>query len=112
MCNAVGAVAGVVSQSVDILVNQPAFGIFRVHDPAGIHEFSAPEPAIERAREIAVTLALEAARRAGAPNPNVETTVAEHRAQMGAADYLAEARVRATATGRPYAGRASGTDAN
>lgn len=112
VCNAVGAVAGVVSQSVDILVNQPAFGIFRVHDPAGIHEFSASEPAIERAREIAVTLALEAARRAGAPNPNVETTVAEHRAQMGAADYLAEARVRATATGRPYAGRASGTDAN
>ncbi len=104
VCNAVGAVAGVVSQSVDILVNQPAFGVFRVHDPAGIQEFAAPEPAIECARAIASTLALEAARRAGAPNPNVETIVTEQRAQMGAAEYLAEALVRATATGRPFAG--------
>jgi hypothetical protein len=104
VCNAVGAVAGVVSQTVDILVNQPSFGVFRVHDPAGIREFSAPEPAIECAREIARALAVEAARRAGAPNPNVEINVIEHRAQMGAADYLAEALVRAIATGRPFAG--------
>ena len=35
VCNAVGAVAGVVSQTVEILVNQPTFKVFRVHDPAG-----------------------------------------------------------------------------
>jgi hypothetical protein len=104
VCNAVGAVVGVVSQTVEILVNQPAFGVFRVHDPAGIREFKAPEPAIECAREIGAALALAAARQAGAPSPMVETSVIEHRAQMGAADYLAEAVVRAIATGRPFAG--------
>ena len=109
VCNAVGAVVGVVSQTVDILVNQPAFGVFRVHDPAGIREFSAPEPAIACAREIGAALALEAARQAGAPDPLIETDVIEHRAQMGAAEYLAEAVVRVTATGRPYAGHLRAT---
>jgi N-methylhydantoinase A/oxoprolinase/acetone carboxylase beta subunit len=32
VCNAVGAVAGVVSQTVEVLVNQPSFNLFRVHD--------------------------------------------------------------------------------
>ena len=104
VCNAVGAVAGVVSQTVDILVNQPSLSVFRVHDPAGSRDFKAPEPAIDYAREISQELALAAARRAGALNPHVETVVIEHRAHMGAADYLAESLVRSTATGRPFAG--------
>ena len=104
VCNAVGAVAGVVSQTMDILVNQPVFGVFRVHDPAGSRDFKTAEPAIGYAREISQQLALQAARRAGAADPHVESTVIENRAHMGAADYLAEALVRSTATGRPFAG--------
>ena len=104
VCNAVGAVAGVVSQTVEILVNQPEFGVFRVHDPAGSRNFSSPEPAIAHARRISQALALDAARRAGAVDPHVDTEVTESRAHMGAADYLAEALVRSTATGRPFAG--------
>jgi len=104
VCNAVGAVAGVVSQVVDVLVNQPQFGVFRVHDPAGIREFTAPEPALECARGLSQELAMAAARRAGASDPHVETEILEQRAHMGAADYLAEALVRSTATGRPFAG--------
>jgi N-methylhydantoinase A/oxoprolinase/acetone carboxylase beta subunit len=104
VCNAVGAVAGVVSQSIDILVNQPAFGVFRVHDPAGSRDFRSAEPAIGYARKISQQLALDAARRAGAADPHVDSAVIEHRAHMGAADYLAEALVRSTATGRPFAG--------
>ncbi len=104
VCNAVGAVAGVVSQSIEILVNQPAFGVFRVHDPAGSRDFGTSEPAIGYARKISEQLALEAARRAGAADPHVDSAVIEHRAQMGASDYLAEAQVRSTATGRPFAG--------
>jgi hypothetical protein len=105
VCNAVGAVAGVVSQSAEVMVNQPTFGVFRVHDPAGSRDFEAPEPAIEHARAAAGELALAAARRAGAAHPQVETSVREQRAQMGSdLDYLAEALVRATATGRPFAG--------
>lgn len=104
VCNAVGAVAGVVSQVVDVLVNQPQFGVFRVHDPAGIRDFTAPDAALDCARALSQELALAAARRAGAPDPHVETAVFEQRAHMGAADYLAQALVRSTATGRPFAG--------
>ncbi len=108
VCNAVGAVAGVVSQTVDVLVNQPVFGVFRVHDPAGSRDYGSEEPAISFAREVSQRLALEAARRAGAVDVHVESTVSEHRAHMGASDYLADALVRSTATGRPYAGHVRG----
>jgi N-methylhydantoinase A/oxoprolinase/acetone carboxylase beta subunit len=105
VCNAVGAVAGVVSQTVEILVNQPTFKVFRVHDPQGSHDYSQPEPALEHAERVARMLALSAARRAGAADPHVETVVSEKRAQVGpGSDYLAEAVVRSTAVGRPLAG--------
>jgi N-methylhydantoinase A/oxoprolinase/acetone carboxylase beta subunit len=107
VCNAVGAVAGVVSQTVEILVNQPSFKVFRVHDPAGIKDYSDSEPALEHARRVSRELALAAARRAGAADPHVETSVSEKLAQGGAgADYLAEAVARSTATGRPLASAA------
>jgi N-methylhydantoinase A/oxoprolinase/acetone carboxylase beta subunit len=102
VCNAVGAVAGVVSESVEILVNQPAFQVFRVHDPAGSRDYSDPEPALDHARRISRSLALAAARRAGAADPRVDTGVLERRAHIGpGTDYLAEAVVRSTAVGRP-----------
>jgi len=105
VCNAVGAVAGVVSQTVDVLVNQPTFKVFRVHDPSGTRDYEEPEPAIEHARRLSRELALAAAVRAGAIDPHVETTVIEQRAQVGlTVDYLAEAVARSTATGRPFAG--------
>jgi N-methylhydantoinase A/oxoprolinase/acetone carboxylase beta subunit len=102
VCNAVGAVAGVVSESVEILVDQPSFQVFRVHDPAGSRDYAESPPALAHATRISRELALAAARRAGAHDPDIETRISEKRAQMGAgADYLAEAVVRSTATGRP-----------
>lgn len=102
VCNAVGAVAGVVSQTVEILVNQPSFNVFRVHDPAGSQDYPDSAPALEHAQRISRELALSAARRAGAADPDVETSVTERVAQVGpGADYLAEAVARSTATGRP-----------
>ncbi len=102
VCNAVGAVAGVVSQTIEILVNQPTFKVFRVHDPSGSRDYPEPEPALEHAHRISRLLALDAARRAGAADPHVETEVKEKRAQVGpGTDYLAEALVRSTAVGRP-----------
>ncbi len=107
VCNAVGAVAGVVSQTVEVLVNQPAFKVFRVHDPAGIKDYSDPQPALEHAKRLSQELALAAARRAGAAEPHVETSVTEKLAPVGPGDdYLAEAVARSTATGRPLAGHA------
>ena len=108
VCNAVGAVAGVVSQTVEILVNQPTFRVFRVHDPAGSRDFPEAAPAIAHAQLISRELALAAARRAGAADPHVETSVTERLAHVGpGADYLAEAVARSTATGRPLAGHAA-----
>ena len=107
VCNAVGAVAGVVSQSITVLVNQPSFRLFRVHDPAGILDFQEPEAAIEHARRVSRELALAAALRAGAGNPQVETRIIEQRAHSPLGDdYLAEASVCSTATGRPLLGAA------
>jgi N-methylhydantoinase A/oxoprolinase/acetone carboxylase beta subunit len=109
-CNAVGAVAGVVAETCDVLVNQPALDVFRVHDPAGNRDFTDAHAAIEDARRVSRELALAAARRAGADDPHVETSVMERRAPAGAGaqlDYLAEATVRSRATGRPVSlGRA------
>ena len=108
VCNAVGAVAGVVSQTVEILVNQPTFKVFRVHDPAGSRDYPNPEPALAHAERVSRELALTAARRAGATDPHVVTSVTEKLAQMGpGTDYLAEAVARSTATGRPLAGHSN-----
>ena len=108
VCNAVGAVAGVVSETCEVLVNQPTFQVFRVHDPAGIRDYTEADAAIEDAKRVSREQALAAARRAGARDPHVETCVLERRAHAGSADeYLAEARVRSRATGRPATGRAS-----
>lgn len=105
VCNAVGAVVGVVSETVDILVNQPQFKVFRVHDPAGIRDFAEAEEAIAAAKQVSRELALAAARRAGAIDPHVESSIIERRASSSSGDtYLAEATVRARATGRPATG--------
>lgn len=107
VCNAVGAVAGVVSQTVEILVNQPTFKVFRVHDPAGSQDYPDPAPALEHARRVSRELAMAAARRAGAADPHVETSVSEKLAHSGQGEnYLAEAVARSVATGRPLAGAA------
>jgi N-methylhydantoinase A/oxoprolinase/acetone carboxylase beta subunit len=106
VCNAVGAVAGVVSEIADVLVNQPTFKVFRVHDPAGSSDYPEERQALEHAKRVSRELALAAAQRAGARDPHVETSVLERRANAGSADdYLAEATVRSRATGRPASGR-------
>ncbi len=107
VCNAVGAVAGIVSQSAEVLVNQSSFLVFRVHDPAGIRDYGESAPALDHARRVSRELAFAAATRAGAADPQVETVVIQKLAQVGpGSDYLAEARVRSIATGRPLAGAA------
>lgn len=109
VCNAVGAVAGVVSETCDVLVNQPEWRVFRVHDPAGIRDFREADEAIAAAKDVSRGLALAAAHRAGATDPHVETSVIERRARaQSGGDYLAEATVRSRATGRPATGRARG----
>jgi N-methylhydantoinase A/oxoprolinase/acetone carboxylase beta subunit len=105
VCNAVGAVAGVVSETSVVLVDQTTYNVFRVHDPDGSRDYPDATAAIEAATRISRGLAIAAAQRSGAKDPNVKTIVVERRAQAGTdADYLAEAAVRSTATGRPATG--------
>jgi N-methylhydantoinase A/oxoprolinase/acetone carboxylase beta subunit len=102
--NAVGAVAGVVLQSAELVVTLPKDGRHRLHAPEGPRDFDDPEAAIAAGEALAAELALEAARRAGAGAPSVETVV--HRKsveRLGIAGLLIEARIVATATGRPTA---------
>ena len=103
VCNAVGAVAGTVSQTVDVLINQPTYKVFRVHDPAGNKDYDSYDAALAHARATAAELARAAALRAGANAPGVELAAIEKRAHNGDEVYVAEATVRATATGRPLA---------
>jgi N-methylhydantoinase A/oxoprolinase/acetone carboxylase beta subunit len=110
VCNAVGAVAGVVSETCEVLVNQTTFNVFRVHDPAGSRDFSDAKAAIDEASRISRDQALAAARRSGAQDPNVQTSVLERRARGGTTEeYLAEATVRSIATGRPATGSQGGS---
>jgi len=109
VCNAVGAVAGLVSETREVLVNQPTLNVFRVHDPAGIRDYADATEAVEEARRVSRELALSAARRAGASDPHVDTWVSERRASGTlTGGYLAEATVRSRATGRPATGLPAG----
>jgi N-methylhydantoinase A/oxoprolinase/acetone carboxylase beta subunit len=100
--NAIGAVAGVVMQSVEIIVTQTTLNVFRVHEPDGLNDFDDPEAAIARAQQVSRDLAYDAATRAGAIMPSVETIVRKKIAeQVGGEAFLAEAVICSTATGSP-----------
>jgi N-methylhydantoinase A/oxoprolinase/acetone carboxylase beta subunit len=102
VCNAVGAVAGMVQKTIRVVVNQAAFKLFKVHTAQGVTEFESDAEALAFAQAQAKTLAFDAAIAAGALNPDVTLALTEQRAKHAdQPDYLAEATVIATARGRP-----------
>ncbi|MBV8650116.1 MAG: hypothetical protein JO255_01535, partial [Alphaproteobacteria bacterium] len=102
--NAIGAVSGVVSHAVEIVVTQSKIGLFRVHAPDGNKDFRDAESALANASERSRTLAEAAALRAGAARPVLETTLHKKTAkQPGGGELLVEAVLRSTAIGRPEA---------
>ncbi len=102
--NAIGAVSGVVSHTVEIVVTQSKIGLFRVHAPDGITDFRDAEAALAEAQERSRTLAEAAALRAGAARPVLETVLHKKTAkQPGGGELLVEAVLRSTAIGRPEA---------
>ncbi|MBV9696183.1 MAG: hydantoinase/oxoprolinase family protein [Gammaproteobacteria bacterium] len=108
VCNAVGAAAGMVSEVLELTVNQPVLNVFRVHDPAGSRDFDDPKAALEEAQRLARERVLAAALRSGARDPHVEISVSERRARTNTGDeYLAEATVTARATGIPVVNRSA-----
>lgn len=102
VCNAVGAVAGGVSQRVRLLVTAPAEHRYRVHLPHGPRDFPDREAALALAREAACEIARSQAIAAGALAPETELTEIERVAEMAGGDPIfVEAEVIATAAGRP-----------
>ena len=72
----------------EILVNQPTFKVFRVHDPAGSRDYPEPSPRSSMRIACRAHSRSTAARRAGAADPHVDTEVSEKRAQVRARDGL------------------------
>src|SRR5262249_15574131 len=66
VCNAIGAVAGSIAQSVSALITAPKEGLFRVHLPVGNVDFADLERAASHALAEASSLAASKARAAGA----------------------------------------------
>lgn len=102
VCNAVGAVAGGIMQTVNVVITSPADGRFRTHLPEGVADFTDLEAAAAHARQVAAALALDHARRAGAEDPQVQVTRADNIVTDAAGgSVFIESRITATAVGRP-----------
>jgi len=102
VCNAVGAVAGGVSQRVKILITAPGENCYRVHLPDGLRDFTERAAAMALARETASGLARDQAITAGAAAPETELEELERVAEVFGGDPIfVEAEVIATAVGRP-----------
>jgi N-methylhydantoinase A/oxoprolinase/acetone carboxylase beta subunit len=105
--NAVGAVAGGVTQTVKTLITAPDEMHYRMHAPSGIQEFANLEQAAEAAEREARTLAEAHARDAGAVEVRVEVerndTIAKGK---DGTQVFIESEIIATALGRPRLGEA------
>lgn len=101
VANAVGAVVGQVSVRAEVTVTQPAEGRFRVGLPDGPQDLADEDEALRLAEDAAAERARHLALAAGAETPEVSV-----RREIGAATVegrrvFLEARVSATASGRP-----------
>lgn len=102
VCNAVGAVAGSVTQRAQALVTAPEAGLFRCHLADSLADFDDLEDAARHAGEAVARQARQAAEASGAAAVTVE--VERHDETVAAADgsrLFIESRILARATGRP-----------
>ncbi len=105
VANAIGAVVGQVSQRVTGLVTSPAEGRFVAHLAAGVQVFPTADAALQ-----ALGAALEAEARAraaaaGAEAAEVRLEEARQEVEIEGRQMFIEARLTATATGRPRVAR-------
>ncbi len=102
VANALGAVAGGVSQRVSVTITQPSDGLFRAHLPTGIKDFTSADDAARHAGLVAAEAAQALAQRAGASDIQLrhdrEDKVFE---QPGGMRIFMESKITATAFGRP-----------
>ncbi|MFC2967431.1 hydantoinase/oxoprolinase N-terminal domain-containing protein [Acidimangrovimonas pyrenivorans] len=101
VANAIGAVVGHVSMRAEVLVTSPAEGRFAVHLPAGAEIFPSRDAALAAAETAARQEAETLARQAGAEDPRLTVAREVREAEVEGRAMFVEARIRATATGRP-----------
>jgi hypothetical protein len=102
VCNAVGAVAGGILQTVVATITAPSEGLFRVHLPTGNVDFTNIEEAAAHAVAEASALATARARAAGAGDIELRHRRFDkiHRDATGLQIFI-ESRIDVSAFGRP-----------
>ena len=106
VCNAVGAVAGGVSQRAEVMITAPEEGIYRLHLEAGPRDLTDAAAAFAAAEEAAEIAARSRALAAGAGDIRVELKREQKSAPLaGGREVFVEARVTARAYGRPRLAR-------
>jgi len=105
VANAIGAVAGLVSQRLSLQVTSPGEGRYIVHFPDGPESLPDPEAALAAAEAHLATRVARLAAEAGAADPRVALTRAVREATVEGRPLFVEATVTATATGRPRIAR-------
>jgi N-methylhydantoinase A/oxoprolinase/acetone carboxylase beta subunit len=101
VANAIGAVAGQVTQRVTALVSSPAEGRYVAHLPAGLEVFPSSEAALRAVEAALLEEASTRAREAGAVDLHLSVDRAVKEVEIEGRLMFIEARVTATASGRP-----------
>lgn len=101
VANALGAVVGQVRVTAEAIVNQPKVGIFRVSAPGLLRDFDDEEPALAAARAAVEAAARHSAQEAGAAEVEIAVDDEISAATVEGQRSFVEARVVATASGRP-----------
>ncbi len=101
VANALGAVVGQVRVSVEATIAQPVEGVFRLSVGALVRDFRSEAEAQVLARTLAAQLAAERAADAGAADAEVSVTEEIVAATVDGQRVFVEAKVIATAGGRP-----------
>lgn len=105
VANAIGAVAGLVSQRLSLQVTSPDEGRYIVHFPDGPESLPDPEAALAAAEAHLATRVARLAAEAGAADPRIALTRSVREATVEGRPLFVEATVTATATGRPRIAR-------
>lgn len=105
VANAIGAVVGHVRSTVAVFVTQPLEDVFAVNGAALSEQFGTENEAMDRARQIARDAALQEALEGGAEAPVITLRETVKAPEIEGIRTLVEARVTATADGRPRAVR-------
>jgi N-methylhydantoinase A/oxoprolinase/acetone carboxylase beta subunit len=101
VANALGAVVGQVRVMVEALVSQPEEGVFRLSCGETMVDFDEEEPAIAAAEKEAYAVAATRALEAGTDNAEIDVATEFHVSTVEGRRMFVEARVVATASGRP-----------